>query len=171
MENNNNQNSNITEQLGANMERIEDNSLALINIAQDSVTNSNEIDEIKQRTMDKYNEILDSIDDLGVPDNVSDKKRKLDLEEEVCDTWTKSVSDVDRIYRNDLSRPSMPEIEIEYDQKMMELENDISVRRDMVEEQKRILDEEEENSQPTGSLTEDYANPALEPGDWTGGDD
>jgi hypothetical protein len=165
MENNNNQNSNITEQLDANMERIEINSLALIDIAQDSVTDPSEIDEIKQRTREKFDELIDSIDDLGVPDNVSDKKRKLDLEEEVCDTLTKSVSDIDRIYRNDLSRLSMPDIESEYDQKMMELENDISVRRDMVEEQKRILDEEEENSQPTGSLTEDYANPALEPGD------
>jgi hypothetical protein len=33
------------------------------------------------------------------------------------------------------------------------------------------LDENNSESQSTGSIIDDYANPSLEPGDWMGGDD
>jgi hypothetical protein len=55
---------------------------------------------------------------------------------------------------------------------MRELESYTSERNNMINEQIRILDERNEDldennseSQSTGSIIDDYANPSLEPGD------
>jgi vesicle coat complex subunit len=100
----------------------------------------------------------------------------LDLQKEACDTLTKSVTQVDKIYRSEfLSGANMPEEGDQYDRKMRELEHDTSLRSDMVNKQTRYLEEQIKNQelgenssekpQVTGSLVDDYADVSLEPGD------
>jgi hypothetical protein len=174
--NNNNLNSDLTKAVDRNYESITGKSCTVLDMARESVVDPGKIDEIVEEAMEKYEGLEEKISDLVDSGNISDKKKILDLQKEACDTLTKSVTQVDKIYRSEfLSGANMPEEGDQYDRKMRELEHDTSLRSDMVNKQTRYLEEQIKNQelgenssekpQVTGSLVDDYADVSLEPGD------